>query len=110
MSRSCNEDKYDPKSHDLKTSEKRHTQPQAICSKPLYKENNLYYHQFIQRFRKSTTDKMASPDAYTAPFMLTKSMHRDVYPAIDPTQTEDLRADSKVIIIFGATSGLGFVS
>lgn len=52
---------------------------------------------------------MASPDAYTAPFMLTKSMHRDVYPAIDPAHNKDLRADSKVIIIFGATSGLGFV-
>ncbi|KAK6222811.1 hypothetical protein LQW54_000620 [Pestalotiopsis sp. IQ-011] len=51
---------------------------------------------------------MASPDAYTAPFMLTKSMHRDVYPAIDPAQNKDLRADSKVIIIFGATSGLGY--
>ncbi|KAF7538266.1 hypothetical protein G7054_g3070 [Neopestalotiopsis clavispora] len=51
---------------------------------------------------------MASPDAYTAPFMFTKSMHRDVYPAIDPTENEDLRADSKVVIIFGATSGLGF--
>lgn len=53
--------------------------------------------------------KMASADAYTAPFMLTKSMYRDVYPAIDPAHNKDLRADSKVIIIFGATSGLGFV-
>lgn len=53
---------------------------------------------------------MASPDAYTAPFMLTSSMHRDVYPAIDPTRNSDLKADSKVIVVFGATSGLGFVS
>ncbi|KAI4598851.1 hypothetical protein KJ359_002744 [Pestalotiopsis sp. 9143b] len=51
---------------------------------------------------------MASPDAYTAPFMLTKSMHRDVYPTIDPTHNKDLRADSRVIVIFGATSGLGY--
>jgi hypothetical protein len=52
---------------------------------------------------------MASPDAYTAPFVLTKSMHRDVYPAIDPTN-EKLNAASKVIMVFGATSGLGFLS
>ncbi|KAI1495695.1 hypothetical protein F5X99DRAFT_402726 [Biscogniauxia marginata] len=51
---------------------------------------------------------MASPDAYTAPFMLTKSMHRDIYPVIDPTVNKDLNASSKVIVIFGATSGLGF--
>ncbi|KAK9413327.1 putative NAD(P)-binding protein [Seiridium unicorne] len=51
---------------------------------------------------------MASPDVYTAPFMLTKSMHRDVYPAVDPAKNKDLDASTKVIAIFGATSGLGF--
>ncbi|KAJ3563660.1 hypothetical protein NPX13_g8119 [Xylaria arbuscula] len=53
---------------------------------------------------------MASPDAYTAPFMLTKSMHRDMYPAIDPATNSALNASSKVVMVVGATSGLGFVS
>jgi hypothetical protein len=55
---------------------------------------------------------MAAPpsDAYTTPFQLTRSMHRDVYPAIDPAINRELSATGKVIIVFGATSGLGFVS
>ncbi|KAI1361582.1 hypothetical protein F5Y08DRAFT_14030 [Xylaria arbuscula] len=53
---------------------------------------------------------MASPDAYTAPFMLTKSMHRDVYPAIDPATNSALNASSKVVMVVGATSGLGFAT
>ncbi|KAH6655914.1 hypothetical protein BKA67DRAFT_657815 [Truncatella angustata] len=51
---------------------------------------------------------MASADAYTAPFMLTKSMHRDVYPAVDPKINPELDGSSKVVMIFGATSGLGY--
>lgn len=46
----------------------------------------------------------------TAPFMLTKSMHRDVYPIIDPAQNPDVTANGKVAIVTGATGGLGFVS
>jgi hypothetical protein len=53
---------------------------------------------------------MASADVLTLPFMLTKSMHRDVYPAIDPAANEKLIASSKVVMVFGATSGVGFVS
>lgn len=48
-------------------------------------------------------------DAYTAPFMLTKSMHRDVYPAVDPTNPS-LSASGKVVIVTGASGGLGYVS
>ncbi|KAF2996779.1 hypothetical protein E8E14_005044 [Neopestalotiopsis sp. 37M] len=55
---------------------------------------------------------MAAPpsDAYTTPFQLTKGMYRDVYPAIDPTINKELDATDKVIVIFGATSGLGFAT
>ncbi|TGJ85738.1 hypothetical protein E0Z10_g3037 [Xylaria hypoxylon] len=53
---------------------------------------------------------MASPDAYTAPFMLTKGMYRDVYPAIDPATNAELNASSKVVVVIGATSGLGFAT
>lgn len=45
----------------------------------------------------------------TAPFMLTKTMHRDVYPAIDPAQNPAVNAEGKVAIVTGATGGLGFV-
>lgn len=42
--------------------------------------------------------------------MLTKSLQRDVYPAIDPTKNSDLRAQNKVVLITGGASGLGFAS
>lgn len=45
----------------------------------------------------------------TAPFMLTKTIHRDVYPAIDPVQNPGVSAEGKVAIVTGATGGLGFV-
>lgn len=45
----------------------------------------------------------------TAPFMLTKTMHRDVYSAIDPAQNPAVSAEGKVAIVTGATGGLGFV-
>lgn len=49
-------------------------------------------------------------DAYTSPFMLTKSMQRDVYPAVDPFKNPELRADNKVVLITGGAGGIGFVS
>ncbi len=52
---------------------------------------------------------MADVNMFTTPFQLTKSMHRDVYPAVDPSNP-DLSAKGKVIIITGAGGGLGAVS
>lgn len=49
------------------------------------------------------------PDQFTAPFQLTKGMHRHVYPTVDPT-SEGLRATGKVVVITGAGGGLGYVS
>lgn len=45
---------------------------------------------------------------FTSPFQLTKSMHRDLYPAIEPGNPA-LSAGGKVIIITGAGGGLGAV-
>ncbi|KAI3401096.1 hypothetical protein diail_241 [Diaporthe ilicicola] len=53
------------------------------------------------------SEGLIDADAYTAPFMLTKSMHRDVYPAIEPARNPDVRAEGKVAIVTGATGGLG---
>jgi NADPH:quinone reductase-like Zn-dependent oxidoreductase len=50
-----------------------------------------------------------NPDMLTAPFQLTKAMHRDVYPAIDPRKLAPL-ASGKTILITGAGGGLGYVS
>lgn len=50
------------------------------------------------------------PDAYTAPFMLTKAMHREMYDAVDPITNPDVKAEGKVVLVTGATGGLGFVS
>ena len=47
-------------------------------------------------------------NAYTAPFQFTKSLRRDVYPAIDP-KNPDLNAAGKVVLITGAGGGIGGV-
>lgn len=47
-------------------------------------------------------------NAYTTPFQFTKSLRRDVYPAIDP-QNPDLNAAGKVVLITGAGGGIGGV-
>lgn len=49
------------------------------------------------------------PNAYTTPFQFTKSLRRDIYPAVDPKNPE-LKATGKTILITGATGGLGGVS
>jgi FlaA1/EpsC-like NDP-sugar epimerase len=49
------------------------------------------------------------PNAFTTPFQLTKKMHRDLYPAIDP-KNESLSASGKVVMVTGATGGIGGVS
>ena len=46
---------------------------------------------------------------FTSPYQLTKSMPRDVYPAIAPTNPA-LSAKGKIVIITGAGGGLGAVS
>ncbi|KAF2729324.1 NAD(P)-binding protein [Polyplosphaeria fusca] len=47
------------------------------------------------------------PNAFTLPFQLTKSMHRDVYEAIDP-KNPGLRASDKVVVVTGAGGGIGY--
>ncbi|KAI1161008.1 NAD(P)-binding protein [Nemania serpens] len=49
-------------------------------------------------------------DAYTKPFMLTKSMKRDVYDAIDPAKYTELQANGKVVLITGGGGGIGFAT
>lgn len=49
------------------------------------------------------------PDMLTAPFQLTASMRRDVYPAVDPKNPE-LNVKGKVVLITGAAGLLGHVS
>ena len=46
---------------------------------------------------------------FTTPYKLTKGMHRDLYPAIEPTNPA-LSAKGKVIIITGAGGGIGNVN
>lgn len=49
-----------------------------------------------------------NPDAFTRPFQLTKSMQRDLYPAVDPKNPE-LKATGKTVLVTGAGGGLGGV-
>lgn len=46
---------------------------------------------------------------YTTPFQLTKTIRRDPYGAISPTNPE-LSAAGKIIVITGGGTGLGAVS
>ena len=48
-------------------------------------------------------------NAFTSPFQLTKSLHRDIYPAVDPKNL-GAYAKGKVIVIIGAAGGLGYVN
>ena len=48
------------------------------------------------------------PNGFTAPFQLTKTLHRDLYPTIDPS-SPDLKAINKTVLINGASGGLGGV-
>ncbi|KAF2872885.1 hypothetical protein BDV95DRAFT_359396 [Massariosphaeria phaeospora] len=50
---------------------------------------------------------MADPNMFTAPFQLTKGMHRDVYAAVDPEALAS-NASGKVVLVTGASGGLGF--
>jgi hypothetical protein len=47
-------------------------------------------------------------NALTTPYQLTKSMHRDVYPAVDPMNPA-LKVEGKVVLITGAGGGIGYV-
>jgi len=53
-------------------------------------------------------DQAFDVNMFSSPFQLTKSMHRDLYPAISLTNPA-LSANGKVIIITGAGGGLGVV-
>ncbi|KAL3443579.1 hypothetical protein BJX65DRAFT_298220 [Aspergillus insuetus] len=49
---------------------------------------------------------MADPNLFVKAMAFTKTSHRDIYPAVQPTRPE-LSQDGKVIVITGATRGLG---
>jgi hypothetical protein len=55
------------------------------------------------------TPTMADPNLFVKAMAFTKTAHRDIYPAVQPTRPE-LSQSGKVIVITGATRGLGRVS
>ncbi|KAK5696215.1 hypothetical protein LTR97_008635 [Elasticomyces elasticus] len=46
------------------------------------------------------------PDMFTKPFQLTKTMHCDVYPSVNPKNPE-LRVEGKLVLITGGAGGIG---
>ena len=48
-------------------------------------------------------------DLFTKPFQLTKAMHRELYPSLDPSNP-NLKASGKVVLITGGGGTLGGVS
>ncbi|KAJ4079026.1 hypothetical protein NW760_014713 [Fusarium oxysporum] len=48
----------------------------------------------------------SDPDAFTLPYQLTKQIRRDVYPLLEPTQSE-LSANGKTVLITGVSGGIG---
>jgi len=59
-----------------------------------------------------TEEQKTNPDALTRPFCFTKTMRRDVYPAIDPENKENSLAGAppRGVIITGGSRGIGKVS
>ncbi|KAF2662083.1 NAD(P)-binding protein [Lophiostoma macrostomum CBS 122681] len=47
------------------------------------------------------------PNLFTTPYQLTKTLHRDVYPAVDST-SPSLKVTGKVVLVTGAGGGLGY--
>ncbi len=74
----------------------------------------LFVHQPSHNCRQYSSsnsimaDQTLDVNMFTSPFQLTKSMYRDLYPAIEPTNPA-LSAKGKVVIITGAGGGLGAV-
>ncbi len=56
-----------------------------------------------------TSIVIPDPNQYTAPFQLTKTTHRDPYPAISSEKPENSQK-GKIIIITGGGTGIGAVS
>lgn len=54
------------------------------------------------------SDSQIDPDQFTRAGSITKDYYRDVYPTIDPTQSELSQTD-KVTIVTGAGKGIGRV-
>jgi hypothetical protein len=51
---------------------------------------------------------MADPNAYTIPFQLTKTVHRQQSPALSPTAPDNCQK-GKIVIITGGGTGIGAV-
>jgi hypothetical protein len=52
--------------------------------------------------------KMDDPNAYTYPFQLTKTLHREPYDELLPSKAENSQK-GKIVIITGAYGGIGAV-
>lgn len=63
----------------------------------------------FQKQKKMTLD-ISDPDYWTRALQFTPTIHRDVYPAIEPNSDRAQRsANGKVVIVTGAGSGFGKV-
>jgi hypothetical protein len=62
----------------------------------------------IQHQTPTTMAQQIDPDQFTTPFMITKTKHRDPYPAILPSNPSNSQK-GKIIIITGASGGIGAV-
>jgi len=52
--------------------------------------------------------KTLDPELYTTPFQLTKTLHRDPYDALLPTNPKNLQKD-KIVIVTGPYGAIGAV-
>ena len=80
-----------------------------VTTRPILIPPTFCPHFSIGDIQLTLKDNMADPNLFTTPFQLTRSMHRDVYPAVDPRNPE-FSAKGKIVIITGAGGALGSVS
>ena len=64
--------------------------------------------QFPDRRFQYTMSQQPEPDAFTAPFQLTKTTHRNPYPAISPENPKNNQGGT-IIVISGGGRGIGLV-
>jgi hypothetical protein len=87
-------------------------QPKEQAHRPADQQDQKLDFKTQQETSSKMSDQNGGPDPnmFTTPFQLTKSLHRHVYPAVEPA-SPSLRVDGKgkVVLVTGAAGGLGYV-
>jgi len=68
----------------------------------------LNYEAFSYSYPGRDNMDFSDLDAVTWPYQLTKAVHRDMYPVLEPSNP-DINANGKTVLITGVSGGVGKV-